>query len=424
MANPTIPNPAESQRAHKTTFRTASEVKAAKPGPRVIERRDADCRGLVLRIMPSGSKSFWYVYKAEGRSQRVRIGDHPDTSLTKARGLADTWRGMRADASKPAPHVHVIAEREREAAEAAKRAAKVERAACTVRLLADGFIGHLKQHKRPRTWGEAARQIDRDVLPFIGAQAADAVTRADIESVLRRIARRGKLRQRNAVRTTLVWLFSWAAADGPRHLRGMHNPAAETAALKAKPARRRRALTRTELRSLWKHLKTHRGEVYADALALVLLTGVRASEAVGATWREIDVKGRTWSLPGARTKNGYPHAVALSRQAVAMLRRRDQGFRFVFPVRKADAGHARIDTLRKQLAGALDVRGLDTAVTVHELRHSFLTTLVGVLGYPQEVRRRVANHRTDDALESVYVHHGWDREAAEAWQAWADWLDG
>ena len=334
------------------------------------------------------------------------------------------WPSTGHRARQPDPHVFVARERVRETEEAIARESEAESAAYTVRVLADDFVEHLKQHKRPRTWGEAARQLKRDVLPVIGELAVDAVTRQDIEGVLRPIARRGKLRQRNACRTTMVWLFSFAAADGPRHLHGMHNPAAETGTLKTKPARARRALTRTELRKLWKRLRAHRGETYTDALALVLLTGCRASEAVGARWRELDLDGAQWSIPGARTKNGYPHAVLLSRQTVALLRKRQDKGRFVFPVRKADAGHARIDTLRKQLAGALESLELDSSVTVHELRHSCLTTIVGVLGYPQEVRRRVANHRTDDALEAVYVHHGWDTEAADAWQSWANWLDG
>ena len=52
-----------------------------------------------------------------------------------------------------------------------------------------------------------------------------------------------------------------------------------------------------------------------------MLTAARSSEARGATWPEIDLEARVWTIPAARMKMHRDHDVPLSGQAVALLRR-------------------------------------------------------------------------------------------------------
>ena len=44
--------------------------------------------------------------------------------------------------------------------------------------------------------------------------------------------------------------------------------------------------------------------LWARALEFVLLTAARSSEALEATWDEIDFETRTWTIPPARLKTG------------------------------------------------------------------------------------------------------------------------
>jgi integrase len=53
-----------------------------------------------------------------------------------------------------------------------------------------------------------------------------------------------------------------------------------------------------------------------------LLLGQRGDEIVSMEWREVDLEAAVWELPGARTKNGRPHAVPLAPSAHALLARR------------------------------------------------------------------------------------------------------
>jgi integrase len=62
------------------------------------------------------------------------------------------------------------------------------------------------------------------------------------------------------------------------------------------------------------------GRNMALGLRFLLLTLVRRTEAAGALWSEIDLRARTWTIPGSRTKNRQIHVVPLSSQALAVLR--------------------------------------------------------------------------------------------------------
>ena len=80
-----------------------------------------------------------------------------------------------------------------------------------------------------------------------------------------------------------------------------------------------RALSPTEIR-----LAFHQLESIATyptirlALRMVLLTLVRKSELIEATWSENDFENATWTIPKQRMKGRNPHVVYLSRQALDM----------------------------------------------------------------------------------------------------------
>jgi integrase len=66
-----------------------------------------------------------------------------------------------------------------------------------------------------------------------------------------------------------------------------------------------------------------RDAMAALALEFTILTAARTSEAIGARWDEIDFKQNIWTVPATRMKGGRAHRVALSRQALAVLKKLD-----------------------------------------------------------------------------------------------------
>ncbi len=51
-----------------------------------------------------------------------------------------------------------------------------------------------------------------------------------------------------------------------------------------------------------------------------MLTAARSGEVRGAKWSEIDWKEKTWTIPAERMKAGETHVVALSSQAICVLK--------------------------------------------------------------------------------------------------------
>ena len=180
------------------------------------------------------------------------------------------------------------------------------------------------------------------------------------------------------------------------------------------------ALSGNRLEALAGEHALRRGDLYADALSMALLCGTRAEETVSARWPDIDMEAGTWTIPDNITKSHRRHTVFLSEPAIALLKTRVRDGKWVFPLRRSLHGHARIDTLRKKLAEHLEALKLDTAPTVHELRHTLCTYVEHRWG--AGVRQRVANHARA-GLSGVYDHSTYDKEARDAWKAWGAYLE-
>ena len=60
--------------------------------------------------------------------------------------------------------------------------------------------------------------------------------------------------------------------------------------------------------------------VFAPLFQLLLLTGQRREEVAGMRWDEVDLRKAVWTIPRERCKNGKPHHLDLSQQALGILR--------------------------------------------------------------------------------------------------------
>ena len=65
-------------------------------------------------------------------------------------------------------------------------------------------------------------------------------------------------------------------------------------------------------------LRTRRS-IAARALEFLILTAARTGEVIGATWGEIDLQARRWTMPGECMKMGVEHRVPLTDVAIAVL---------------------------------------------------------------------------------------------------------
>jgi integrase len=152
-------------------------------------------------------------------------------------------------------------------------------------------------------------------------------------------------------------------------------------------------------------------------LQFITLTAARLGEALGATWDEIDLPNRVWTVPDSRMKTGEEHKVPLSVAAVAVLeamltiRQSD----FVFPGLKQ--GRPISPDVVRELVKT--VAGRDDA-TIHGLRSTFRDWAAERTNFPREVAEMALAHAIPNAVEAAYRRGDLFEKRRRLMEAWAE----
>ena len=164
-------------------------------------------------------------------------------------------------------------------------------------------------------------------------------------------------------------------------------------------------------------LKTMQG-VAPRALEFTILTASRSGEALGATWGEIDMKEKVWTVPAERMMAGKEHRVPLSDRAVAILEEIQQGrtSEFVFP------GFKRGRPLSDMSLTAV-LRRMETAVTTHGFRSSFRDWAGDHTSFPRDVVEAALAHAIENRTEAAYRRSDALEKRRKLMAAWADFCN-
>jgi integrase len=141
--------------------------------------------------------------------------------------------------------------------------------------------------------------------------------------------------------------------------------------------------------------------VAARALEFAILTAARNGEALGATWAEIDIQARVWTVPASRMKAGKEHRVPLSDAALRVLEamaplRDDQAGGWVFPGLRRGKPLAGISPM------ALLRRMQRDDLTVHGFRSTFRDWAAEATNHPREIAEKALAHTVRDETERAY----------------------
>ena len=386
--------------AGKLTERVIAGL-ACHPGQKDLLAFDTEQKGLGVRVMAAGSKSYFAQYTTAGRRRRVPLGSVDAISLAKARAaaafiLGDVAKGLDPAAERKAKVETVKAEALRERMTLARLVedwGRLHLAHCSVRYRKDAT----ESMKRALTdwWQRPAERLTRqDVVAIV-----DRLT----PSVGRALAAYGRA------------CFAWAVRRGSL----VGNPFVE---LPVAPSnvQRDRVLTDAEAVMVWKAAVAD-ATSYGPIVRLLLLTGQRREEVCGMDWSELSSDLATWTIPGERTKNKKPSVVPLSAPAQAILRVRlsivrEQRRGLVFP---GEGGKVRFGNWSKSKIG-LDAAALVECWRLHDLRRTVATGLQR-LGVRLEVTEAVLNHVSGSrgGIVGIYQRHDWAKEKRAALDAWA-----
>ncbi len=427
-----------------------------------------DGGGLYLRRFDS-SKWFWYLRYTSPVTKRETWAaidpgiPYPRTSLARAREAARAMRVQVADGED----ISI----EREKALDQKRADRVELAE---RARADVTLRQVFEQWRatdlqPRTRADGKRlgrkdggkyvaeQFKRHVFPSIGDIALKSVRKPDLFAILDAQKARGQLRTANVLLTDLKQLLRFAAdreiieASPIDTVKKERVGGADTA--------RNRVLDEAEIRALTSRIPSaNLAKRTEHGLWLILATGVRVGELMGAAWHdhssarstlieqadatdvkfgEVNLARRTWYIP--ETKNQRDHTIHLSDfavkhfEALAELSEHDA---WIFP----DASGRKpvcVKSFGKQLSDrqrTADRRMTNRTAktdslmltggrwTAHDLRRT-AATLMAQLGIATDVIHECLNHKQADRMSLVYIQNRREAEQAVAFDALGKRLD-
>ena len=141
---------------------------------------------------------------------------------------------------------------------------------------------------------------------------------------------------------------------------------------------------------------------------------------IGALRPEIDVKAKTWTVPGQRTKAGREHRVPLGRRALAILKAlpRVAGEEHVFV--GARPGRPLSNMAMLELLRGMRGNGL----TVHGFRSSFRDWAGEQTTFPREVAEGALAHVIADKTEAAYRRGDALEKRRKLMEAWARYCAG
>lgn len=360
---------------------TAFEVRNAGEG------KHADGGGLYLIVGAKGSRSWIFRYRRRGGTgeSEIGLGSAEVVTLKDAREKAGQARVALADGLDP---------KELKNREAPK-------VAPAFRVVAKDYIAAMTPSWRnAKHSGQWPSSLEAYVYPKIGDRPVDTITTEDVLAVLTPIWTT-KVETANRVRGRIEAVLDAASARG---LRSGENPARWRGGLarvlappgKIATVQHHAAAAADDMPAIMATLAATKG-VTPLALRFLILTASRSGEVLGATWGEVDLAEKVWTVPAERMKAGRVHRVPLSAPALAVLdaakalRLSDDPAAPIFPARSGEgfmAHTALATTLGRKVPGPTPhgfrstfrdwaaERGEDWATAEKSLAHSVGSSVV------------------------------------------------
>lgn len=385
--------------------------------------------GLMLQLTPSGGKTWLLRTKVGERRREIGLGGFPAVSLAEAR---DKAREMRAKIEAGIDPVE-----ERKAARAALIA--MQRRGLTFAEAVDrALAARLDSFKNAKHRQQWVNTLNAHAVPELGRMLVQDITVQDVLRVLQPLWQT-RTETASRLRGRIEAVLSWATVAG--HRTG-ENPARWAGNLKEllpKPSQvateGRQPALQIDDAPRWFAALRERDGMGARALEYAALTAARSGEVRGATWAEIDLEAGLWIIPAARMKMDREHRVALSAEAVALLKAlpRYEGSDLVFPSsRGGQISDMTLSATMRRIhdsavadaeSGFVDRTSGRRAVP-HGLRSTFRDWAAERTTFPGEMAEIALAHKTGNAVELAYRRGDQIEKRRRMMAAWADFLTG
>ena len=388
-------------------------LKTLKPDKKPYEEMDNQVRGLGIRIMPSGVKTFILFRRFPGSRNPTRraLGTYGDMSLAQARDKAREWNALVKKGIDPG----IQENRQRQALIEAEKL----RQASTFGAAFEEYLR--RKASKLKSGKDIEREIRRECKSWMALPLAE-ISPSTVKEVVQAVVERGAPTNAHFLLAVLRAFFNWCVDSGDFNLEVSPCAKLKPTVLIGPRNVRSRVLKDYEIAAYWRAAVAV-GYPFGKFYQLLLLTALRRDEAANAQWGEIDNAAKLWVVPPERMKGNAAHAVPLTPEISALLESipRFAGGDFLFsttggqkPISGFSKAKARLDGLMREKLDALGMPFED--FVIHDIRRTCRTRF-SALPVEDIVRELLVAHARP-TLHKVYDLHAYEEEKADALELW------
>lgn len=352
--------------------------------------------GLMLQVTPSGAKS-WVLRTTVGAKRReIGLGAYPGVGVALAREKAQQARDEIVAGLDPVA-ARVTARESIHQQQIEEKAMQWTFRSCAeayIKLRAPGW----RNSKHASQW---ANTLETYAYPTIGDMLVRNINIGHIMTIMEphwNTKNETINRVRNRIELVLDWakVRKYRTGENPARWKGNLDKAGFAERNKVAPVTGHRALKAVEMFGFMERLRKVKG-YGARCLEFVVLTACRSGEARLATWAEIDLATKTWTVPGDRMKSGRLQRVPLTDEVIMLLESlpRMDGTDLVFPGMKKENPISEM-TMTKVM------RSMGVDAVPHGFRATFSSWCASSTAYPSEVREMALAHAIKDGTVAAY----------------------
>ena len=409
-------------------------------------------RGFALQVLPTGTKTFLYIFELNKQKGYLQLGNYPAISLADARtaynnayNLVKKGIDPREEKKAAVEEQNRIARETKLKVEAdARAAAQLEKdtfdalikdkipenfVPITVeQLAAVWFVDYSKENHSKRWQESVLSAIKTHIIPNIGKMEISSVRHKHALSLIQQIAVTVPGSARNTMKFCRQ-MFKYACRLEWAEIQPFHEITESVPKIAQKADERH--LDDDEIVKAWDEIsKSSSSREVKRALKLILVTAQRPGEV--AQLHRDQIKDRWWTIPSeVAGKNEREHRVYLTDTALGLIGD-EKGH--IFPSERGKRGHISENALSQAInRGYLS----DDVVKVvgnrkikarkepyfgmkpwspHDLRRTARTNMARV-GVLDEVGEEVMNH-IKPGVVGVYNKYRYDEEKKDALQKW------
>lgn len=164
-----------------------------------------------------------------------------------------------------------------------------------------------------------------------------------------------------------------------------------------KEVKEKMPFTRNEIKKLWDNIDNY---AMADAILVMLYTGVRVSELLGIRKTDVHLEKRYIEIWGTKTDAAERWVPIHEKIAVIVAQRLEEPGEYLFSGKRG--GKMSYTSFREDnFDRVMDALGMKH--TPHETRHSFITYATGC-GLDRTILKKIVGHASTDVTDRVYTH--------------------